>query len=211
MFVLDDIVVYSATYEEHIQKLENVFQRLRDRGLKLKPIKCLLFQHRIKYLGHVISPEGVSTDPDKISVVKNWPVPATAEELQSFLGFVGFYRCFIRSFSKVARPLQEALQRTGIQTAREGRHKRATPLEWVPEQQEAFDKLVDLCITAPVLAFVDFKEPFKLYIDASAEGLGVVLYQEQDGKERVVAFASRRLSKSEKNYPVHKQEFLALK
>ena len=117
----------------------------------------------------------MSTVPDKISAMKKWPVPTSAVVL-----------------------LQEALQRTGIQTARKGRHKRATPLELAPEQQEAFDKLVDLCITAPVLAFVDFKKSFKLYTGASAEGLGAVLYQEQDGKERVVAFASRRLSKSRK-------------
>ena len=108
------IVVFSNTYEEHIEKLEAIFERLRQNGLKLKPSKCCFFQHRIKYLGHVILDEGVATDPDKITAVKAWPVPTTAEELQSFIGFVGFYRRFIKHFSKIPRPLHEALQRSGI-------------------------------------------------------------------------------------------------
>ena len=100
--------MFSNTYEEHIEKLEAVFERLRQNGLKLKPSKCCFFQHRIKYLGHVISDEGVATDPDKITAVKAWPVPTTAEELQSFIRFVGFYRRFIKHFSKIARPLHDA-------------------------------------------------------------------------------------------------------
>ena len=139
-------------------------------------------------------------------------MPTTAEELQSFIGFVGFYRRFIKHFSKIARPLHDALQRSGIQsTNRKGHRRRSTPVEWNPAQQGAFDKLIEACTTTPVLAFADFKKSFKVYTDASLEGLGSVLYQEQDGRDRVIAYASRRLSKAEKNYPVHKQEFLALK
>lgn len=208
LLYLDDIVVYSATYEEHMQRLEAVFRRLREAGLKLKPSKCRLFQKTIKYLGHVVSEEGVATDPEKIAAVKSWPVPANASELQSFLGFVGFYRRFIPAFSRVARPLHEAIPKTNGMKRRQIKN---APFNWGPSQQEAFEKLVSLCSSTPVLAFADYTKPFILHTDASMDGLGAVLYQEQEGKERVLAFASRRLSRSEKNYPVHKLEFLALK
>ena len=105
LLYLDDIIVFSKTYEEHLERLESVFSRLKDAGLKLKPSKCLLFQRSIKYLGHIVSSEGIATDPDKIAAVQQWPVPKSVKELQSFLGFVGYYRKFIKNFSKIARPL----------------------------------------------------------------------------------------------------------
>ena len=94
---------------------------------------------------------------------------------------------------------------------RKGQRRKAVPLQWGPDQQKSFDELINLCTSTPVLGFADYTKPFKLYTDASMEGLSAVLYQEQDGKDRVIAYASRRLKPSEKNYPVHKQEFLALK
>ena len=99
LLYLDDIVIFSDSYEKHLQRLDAVFQRLSEAGLKLKPSKCCLFQHSIKYLGHIVSKKGISTDPDKISSVQNWPVPKNIRELQSFLGFVGYYRRFIKNFS----------------------------------------------------------------------------------------------------------------
>ena len=208
LLYLDDIVVYSSTYEEHIKRLEAVFTRLREAGLKLKTSKCKLFQKSIKYLGHVVSEDGVATDPEKIEAVKAWPVPTNASELQSLLGFVGFYRRFIPQFSKVARPLHEAIPKT---SGLKRRQIKNMPFEWGPSQQKAFEELIELCSTTPVLAFADYTKPFILHTDASMDGLGAVLYQEQEGKERVLAFASRRLSRAEKNYPVHKLEFLGLK
>ena len=211
LLYLDDIVVFSRTYEEHLEKLQKVFQRLEDKGLKLKPSKCKLFQKSIKYLGHIVSEDGVATDPGKIKAVKEWPIPSTAAELHSFLGFVGFYRRFIPQFAKVAKPLQDALFNTGIQNSKKGARHKAAALVWGPEQHKSFLNMINLCTTSPVLTFADISKPFKLYTDASMEGLGAVLYQEHDGKDRVVSYASRRLSKSERNYPVHKLEFLALK
>ena len=208
LLYLDDIVIYSTTYEEHLERLEAVFSRLREAGLKLKPSKCKLFQKSIKYLGHIVSEEGVATDPAKVEDIQKWPVPANASELQSFLGFVGFYRRFITQFSKVARPLHEAIPKTG---GLKKRQLKKMPFTWGPSQQTAFEKLKELCSTTPVLAFADYTKPFILHTDASTDGLGAVLYQEQEGKERVIAFASRRLSRAEKNYPAHKLEFLALK
>ena len=104
---LDDIVVFSQTFEEHVERLEKFFQRLIEAGLKLSLAKCHLCQDKLKYLGHVVSADGISIDPAKIQCVKEWPVPQSQEQLQSFLGFVGYYRRFIKDFSKISRPLYD--------------------------------------------------------------------------------------------------------
>ena len=102
---LDDIIVFSRTPEEHIHRLRTVFEKLKAAGLKLKPSKCDFFKKEIKYLGHVVSEKGVSTDPDKIKAVTEWPQPTTVTEVRSFLGFVSYYRRFIPNVSNVAKPL----------------------------------------------------------------------------------------------------------
>ena len=107
---LDDIIVFSWTPEEHVHRLKAVFNKLRAAGLKLKPSKCDLFRKEIKYLGHVVSNEGVSTDPDKIKSVTEWHQPTTVTEVRSFLGFVSYYRRFIPNFSEVDKPLNKFLQ-----------------------------------------------------------------------------------------------------
>ena len=107
---LDDIIVFSRTPEEHLHRLEAVFNKLKAAGLKLKPSKCDLFKQQINYFGHVVSKEGVSTDPEKIKAVTEWPQPTTVTEVRSFLGFVSYYRRFIPNFSKVATPLNTLLQ-----------------------------------------------------------------------------------------------------
>ena len=104
---LDDIVIFSATYEEHLKRLDAVLERLQKAGLRVKASKCKLFQSSIKYLGHVISEHGVTTDPGKVLAVRNWPVPRSVSEVQTFLSFVGLYRRFIPKFSFVAKPLHD--------------------------------------------------------------------------------------------------------
>ena len=128
-------------------------------------------------------------------------------EVRSFLGFVSYYRRFIPNFSKVAKPLNQLLQNLEGTPSQ----KKKFRVYWGPKQQEAFETLQKLCTESPILAYADFKAPFVLHTDASGDGLGAVLYQVQDGQKRVIACACRSLSKSEKNYPVHKLEFLALK
>ena len=204
---LDDIIVFSRTPEEHLHRLKAVIIKLRAAGLKLKPTKCDLFKQQINCLGHVVSKEGVSTDPDKITAVTEWCQPTTVTEVRSFLGFVSYYRRFIPNFSKVAKPLNQLLQNLEGTPSQKKKFK----VYWGPEQQEAFETLQKLCTESPILANADFKAPFVLHTDASGDGLGAVLYQVQDGQKRVIAYASRSLSKSERNYPVHKLEFLALK
>ena len=155
----------------------------------------------------MVSEEGVSNDPDKIKSVTDWPQPTTVTEVRSFLGFVSYYRRFIPNFSKIAKPLNKLLQNLEGTPSQKKKFK----VYWGPEQQEAFETLQRLCTDSPILAYADFKAPFILHTDASGDGLGAVLYQVQEGKQRVIAYASRSLTRSERNYPVHKLEFLALK
>ena len=204
---LDDIIVFSRTPEEHLHRLKAVFNKLKAAGLKLKPSKCDLFKQQINYLGPVVSKEGVSTDPEKIKAVTEWPQPTTVTDVRSFLGFVSYYRRFIPNFSKVVKLLNKLLQNLEGPPSQKKKFK----VCWGPAQQEAFETLQRLCTESPILAYADFKVPFVLHTAASGYELGAVLYQVQDGQKRVIAYASRSLSKSETNYPVHKLEFLALK
>ena len=209
---LDDIIIFSSTLDEHLERLESVLTRLQNHGLKLKPSKCQLFRTSVKYLGHVISAAGVETDPDKTAALKTWPVPTSHREVRSFLGFAGYYRRFIAGYSKIAKPLHALT--VGLPVKRKSgpsNKNKPPPFTWTLECQHAFECLVAKLTAAPALAYADFSKRFILHTDASLTGLGAALYQLQDGKERVVAYASRGLSKSEANYPAHKLEFLALK
>ena len=169
---LDDIIVFSQIPEEHLVRLQVVFNKLKAVGLKLKPSKCELFWKQINYLGHVVGHNGISTDPKKIEAVTEWPRCTTVTEVRSFLGLVRYYRRFIFNFSKVAKPLNKLLQNL------EGtsNQKKKFKVHWGPEWQEDFENLQRLCTEAPVLAYADFKFPFILHTDASSDGLGAVLY-----------------------------------
>ena len=168
-------------------------------------MNCL--KNKLTIWGHVVGQEGVSTDPDKIKAVTEWPRSTTVTEVRSFLGFVSYYRRFIPNFCKVAKPLNTLLQNLEGTSNKKKKFK----VNWGPDQQEAFETLQRLCTEAPILAYAGFKTPFILHTDASSEGLGAVLYQYQDNERRVIAYASRSLSPSERNYPTYKLEFLALK
>ena len=199
---------FSDTKEEHLKRLEAVFQKLAAAGLKLKPSKCHFFKEEIEYLGHVVSGEGISTNPKKMEAVTKWPTPQTVYDVKSFLGFVGYYRRFIKNFSKIAKPIREVI--TGLENQSK-RTAEKTFVEWTEAANSAFKHLKELCVSTPILAYPDYQLPFVLHTDSSSEGLGAVLYQRQEGKLRVIAYASRSVSKSESNYPAHKLEFLALK
>ncbi|XP_063785579.1 uncharacterized protein LOC134933980 [Pseudophryne corroboree] len=208
LLYLDDIIIFSRTYPEHLQHLREVFQQLAKYGLKLKPSKCHLLKPEVQYLGHIVNAEGVSPDPDKIKAVLEWPVPRTVKDVRRFLGFVGYYRRFIQDFAKVATPLTELLR--GI--PKDG-YNRKVLVEWSETRQSSFDYLKKALTEAPLLAYPDYSIPFRLYTDASKQGLGAVLAQVQEGQERVVAYASRSLRKTERNdanYSAFKLEFLAL-
>ncbi|KAI3351500.1 hypothetical protein L3Q82_020360 [Scortum barcoo] len=217
---IDDLIIFSDTLEQHESRLLQVLNRLKEYGLKLSSEKCKFFQTSVKYLGHIVSQHGVETDPQKIEALKTWPVSKNLKELRSFLGFSGYYRRFVRDYSKIVKPLNDLT--AGYPPLRkhsQGRGKTYLyfhPKEsfgkrWTPECQRAFDEIIDKLTTAPVLGFANPQLPYVLHTDASTTGLGAALYQEQDGQMRAIAFASRGLTKSEVKYPAHKLEFLALK
>lgn len=206
---LDDVIVYSPDFESHLQHLEKVFQAMEKYGLKLQPDKCHLLRREVKFLGHCVSSAGVAVDPEKVSAVREWKAPKTVRQVRSFLGFVGYYRRFIKDFSKIARPLNHLLAGTG-----RPRGRGSPSIAWDSECETAFRRLKQELLQAPILAYADFNQPFVLYTDASNLGLGAVLAQRQEGVERVIAYASRSLHPAEKNdanYSSFKLELLALK
>lgn len=216
---LDDLIIFSNSLEEHERRLLRVLNRLKEYGLKLSSEKCKFFQTSVRYLGHIVSDKGVETDPEKIASIKSWPVPKNLKQLRSFLGFAGYYRRFIKDYAIIAKPLNDLtrgytpVRKSKIQGSTKPHCSPSQPFgeRWTQNCQEAFNVLIDKLSSAPVLCFADPSQPYILHTDASATGLGAALYQEQDGKLRVVAFASRGLSQSESRYPAHKLEFLALK
>ncbi|KAL6488151.1 hypothetical protein MHYP_G00047770 [Metynnis hypsauchen] len=217
---LDDLIVFSDTIEEHEKRLLRVLSRLKEYGLKLSLEKCRFFQTSVRYLGHVMSKNGVETDPEKIKALKTWPSPTNLKELRSFLGFAGYYRRFIQNYSNIVRPLNDLtagyppLRKTDKQKKTSGEYfKPREPFRkrWTDTCQTTFKTIIDKLTTAPVLGFANPKLPYILHTDASTTGLGAALYQEQEGVMRVIAYASRGLSKSESHYPAHKLEFLVLK
>uniref|UniRef100_A0A3P9K638 ribonuclease H n=1 Tax=Oryzias latipes TaxID=8090 RepID=A0A3P9K638_ORYLA len=214
LLYLDDVIVFSSSIEQHLQRLDQVFSRLDAQGLKVKLSKCQFFQKQVKYLGHVVSAEGVSTDPEKAAVVRDRRRPANLADLRSFLGFASYYRRFIAGFAKIASPLNRLVARL-LPPGRKGKTpKKPVDEFWDTECEQSFQELKTALTTTPVLAYADFQKPFVLEVDASHAGLGAVLSQEHGGKLRPVAFASRSLKPAEKNmnnYSSMKLELVALK
>lgn len=217
---IDDLIVFSDTLEEHESRLLQVLNRLKEYGLKLSPEKCRFFQTSVKYLGHIVSHNGVETDPAKVEALKTWPRPRNLKELRSFLGFAGYYRRFVRDFSKIVKPLTDLtagyppLRKSCNTKQKDCKYfnpKAEFDTRWTTDCQDAFDSIIDNLTSAPILGFANPKHPYVLHTDASTTGLGAALYQEQEGQLRVIAYASRGLTKGESRYPAHKLEFLALK
>lgn len=194
---LDDIVVFGRSFEEKLERLREVLRRLRQANLKLNPKKCALFRAEVPFLGHIISAEGVKTDPGKTKAVREWPVPQNLKELRSFLGFCSYYRRFVKSYATIAAPLHALL-------------KEGQRFKWSAQCQEAFERLKAALVSAPVLQYPDPLQPFVLDTDASDHGVGAVLSQLFDGEERVVAYYSRALSTPERNYCTTRKELLAV-
>ena len=197
LIYLDDIIVFGKTFEEMVDNLSKVFNRLETAGLKLKPKKCVLFARQVEFLGHIVSSEGISTSPAKTKAVESWMVPRNITEVRSFLGLCSYYRKFVKDFASIAKPLHDL-------TAKDKSFK------WSEDCQISFDKLKQALMSEPILAHPDFSKEFILDTDASDKAIGAVLSQVIDGKERVCAYASRCLSKSERRYCVTRKELLAV-
>ena len=206
---LDDLIIFSSTLEEHLDRLDQVLKRLKECNLKLNPKKCKFLQTKVKYVGHIVSEKGVEADPEKIEKIRNWPTPKNAEEVRQFTSFAGYYRRFVKDFSKIAKPLTDLHPNTTVKNGK--KVKSCKPFVWKTEQQNAFEQLKDALSSQPVLGYANYNLPFELHTDASSKGLGAVLYQKQNDRLRVISYASRGLKRSEKNYPAAKLEFLALK
>ncbi|WVZ93953.1 LOW QUALITY PROTEIN: hypothetical protein U9M48_039902 [Paspalum notatum var. saurae] len=186
MFI-DDILVYSKNEEEHEEHLRTVLTRLREHLLYAK------FSKEVSFLGHILSEEGVAVDPSKVEDVLNWKQLETVMEIRSFLGLAGYYRRFIKDFSKTAKPMTSLT-------------KKNVKYLWDPKCEEAFTSLKKSLTFAPVLAQSDVTKPFDVYCDTSGNGLSCVLMQEG----RVIAYASHQLRKHEANYATHDLELAAV-
>ena len=205
LIYLDDVIIYSKTEEEHLVHLRPVLERFMEHGLKLKPSKCNFFCTEISYRGHKVSAAGMEPGTDGLKGIPEIAPPATYTQVRKFLGATGYFRCFIKRYARIAKPLNDLLQG-------ENSKLKSHPVGLPPDALAAFQELKMKCLTAPVLAFADFKKPFLLETDASIEGLGAVLSKKQDvGRYHPIAYASHGPKGGELKYHSSKLEFLALK
>ena len=183
---LDDVIIHAKSFQDQLEKLRTVFVKLREAGLKLSPRKCHLFQRRVTFLGHIVSSDGVSTDPAKVAAVLDWPTPMTPKHVRAFLGLCSYYRRFVKGFADIAKPLYKLTEK-------------GSQFVW-SEACESASKLLKAKLTStPVLAYPTSEDPFILDTNAS---VGAVLSQVRDGQEKVVAYYNRSSTKQERNYCV---------
>lgn len=197
---LDDILVCSPDFEHHTKLLLEVQNKLKEANLTVNLEKCEFFKTSLKFLGYVVGSNSLRTDPEKVSAMVNYPRPKTATEVKRFIGLCSWYRRFIKDFSTLVSPINDLLK---------GRRK-SQPISWTDAAELSFVTIKKLLISAPILTQPDFSEPFIVQSDASNTGLGGCLTQEIDGEERVIAYASRSLSRTERNYSVVERECLAV-
>ena len=186
---IDDILIYSRSIEEHAEHLRIVLQTLREKQLYAKFKKCEFWLEEVSFLGHIISGKGIAVDPAKVDAVLAWKSPTNVTEIRSFLGLAGYYRRFIKGFSQKAAPMTKLL-------------RKGVPFDWNDKCEQSFQELKKRLTTAPVLALPEPGKAFTVYCDASRVGLVCVLMQ--DG--RALAYASRKLTPHEQNYPPHDLE-----
>lgn len=176
---VDDILIFSKTFEEHLTHLEQVFSRLKKANLTLKPSKCRFGVAKVNYLGHVLSKDGVQVDNSKIEIVQNYPAPNNQHEVRQFLGLCNFYRKFVKDYAKITVPINELL------------HKNYE-FKWTDKCQTAFDTLKSALTSAPILAYADMSKPFVLSCDASGHAIGYILGQLDDqNREKVISYGGQ--------------------
>jgi len=195
---MDDILIFTETLEQHHRIVKQVLEILAKNKLYLKAEKCSFDQTKVEYLGLIISAGKIEMDPVKVEGVSAWPAPTNVKEVQSFLGFVNFYRRFIQDFSDIATPLHELTRKDAA-------------WNWSAACQKAFDSLKTAITSSPILIFPDESKPYKVEADSSNYATGAVLSQEgDDGKWHPVAFLSKSLSSVERNYDIHDKELLSI-
>ena len=198
MVYIDDIIIFSSNFDQHLKDIEKVLKILQKSGLKLKPSKCEWAKHEVIFLGHVVSSVGMKPDPANVEKVRNFPTPKSVKEIQRFIGLASYYRRFIKNFAFIAAPLHKLT-------------KKGTEFIWSEIHQSSFDKLKELLISPPILRFPDMSKSFILMTDASGYAVGAVLGQKDESeKDHVIAYASRGLKPHEKNYSTIEKELLAI-
>ena len=194
---LDDILIFSKSWEDHLMHIRTILESLRKQQLFCKPAKCLFGSLKILYLGHMLTGQSISPDPKKLQSVEEWPIPESVTQVRSFLGFANYFRRFIKNYADIAKPLDEI---TG----------KGARFSWNDERQKAFEDLKSALICAPVLLLADVSKPFRVFTDASDSYIAGALMQESKDSWHPVAFASRKLSPAEKNYTIVEKETLAV-
>ena len=197
LIYLDDIIVFSRSFPEHLTRLRKVLLRLQEAGLTLKPSKCQFAKREVQYLGHIVNAAGVKPNPAKTDAVASYPAPTTVKELRQFLGLANYYRRFVKNYSQIAEPLHQLIRKT------------SKGLYWTTACQNAFDELKHHLVSPPILTYPDFSQEFILHTDASGIALGAVLCQKPGGNEHVISYWSRQLTKPERNYSTIEREALA--
>ncbi len=208
---LDDILITGESFGDHCRSVDLVLSRLYNAGLRLKLKKCRFFCDQTKYLGHLVTSKGIKCDPDKAEIIKSWPRPACTKDIRRFHGLVSYYRKFISNFSKRAIALTDLLKGKKLM---KGQRSKFVPVTfvWEQKQEDSFLDLRTALLDDVCLEHPNFERPFVLEVDASRSGYGAVLSQRDDNnKLRPLAFASRKTSMSESNYPAHKLEFAAMR
>ena len=196
---IDDIVIYSDSWEDHIRTLKELFGRLRKARITARPTKCLLGASRMQFLGHQVGGDIITPSRDNLEKVRNTPRPTTKKQVRSFLGLVGYYRDHIPAFAEISAPLTDLLKKG-----------KAEHIQWNEAQESAYSLLKEYLLQEPVLKLPDLSKPFVLRTDASGVGVVAVLLQENDGKVYPVGYASKKLSLTEARYPIIEKECLAV-
>ena len=197
LIYLDDIIIFSTSVEEHFDRLGEVLKRLQEAGLKLKPKKCEFFKSELVFLGHLVGVDGVKPNPELVQKVKSWQAPTNLKEVQQFLGLCNYYRQFVKDFSTLAAPISR-LTRKDVNFI------------WSDDSEQAFQLLKKKLCEAPILAYPRPVGTYILDTDASNVGIGGVLSQVQDGREKPISYASKKLDKHQQRYSVTRRELLAV-
>ena len=199
LIYLDDVIIFSASFDDHLVQLSDVLARTADAGLKLKPRKCHFFEEEVAFLGHLVSSNGVLPHPGNSNKLVEWPAPTNVTEVRGILGLGNYYRRFVRDFSKIVQPLIKLT-------------KKDTLFVWTEATQAAFERLKEVLLISPdVMAFPSESGQYILDKDASDKTIGAILSQVQEGRERVIAFGSHMLNRAERNYCVTDRELLSVK
>ena len=215
LFYLDNICIFAETADQMLESIELVFSHLKEFNLKIKLKKSHFFQTSITFLGHILSADGVSPNPEKVAKIKDWPTPKTPKEVHLFIELASYYCRFIPNFAKWAGPLHALIVPASFkQKICKGQMKKSdlSEFQWTPACQEEFDQLKKALMETPVLAYPDYSKPFILETDTSLKGLGTVLSQKGDDNEiHVIAYASQSLRPLEKSMRDYSSAKIALK